>query len=62
MLGTGLPGAVGLKAAFPDRLVFGFSGDGGSISTIQAISTAARHSLGVKVLFPRSGGAGACCN
>lgn len=48
MLGTGLPGAVGLKAAYPDRLVFGFSGDGGSISTIQAIGTAARHSLGVK--------------
>ena len=48
MLGTGLPGAVGLKAAHPDRVVFGFSGDGGSISTIQAISTAARHSLGVK--------------
>ncbi len=48
MLGTGLPGAVGLKAARPDRVVFGFSGDGGSMSTIQAISTAARHGLGVK--------------
>src|SRR5208282_6329409 len=48
MLGTGLPGAVGLKAAHPDRVVFGFSGDGGGMSTIQAISTAARHGLGVK--------------
>ena len=50
MLGTGLPGAVGLKAAHPDRVVFGFSGDGGSMSTIQAISTAARHGLGVKLV------------
>jgi benzoylformate decarboxylase len=50
MLGTGLPGAVGLKAAHPDRVVFGFSGDGGSMSTIQAISTAARHGLGAKLV------------
>ena len=48
MLGTGLPGAVGLKLAFPKRTVFGFSGDGGSISTIQAIATAARHGIGAK--------------
>jgi benzoylformate decarboxylase len=48
MLGTGLPGAVGLKVAHPDRTVFGFSGDGGSMSTIQALSTAARHGIGAK--------------
>lgn len=48
MLGTGLPGAVGLKAAYPDRLVIGFTGDGGGISTIQALATAARHGLGAK--------------
>jgi benzoylformate decarboxylase len=48
MLGTGLPGAVGLKVAHPDRTVFGFSGDGGSMSTIQALSTAARHDIGAK--------------
>ena len=48
MLGTGLPGAVGLKIAHPDRMVVGFSGDGGSISTIQALATAARHGIGAK--------------
>ena len=48
MLGTGLPGAVGLKVAHPDRTVFGFSGDGGSISTIQALATAARYGIGAK--------------
>lgn len=51
MLGTGLPGAVGLKAAFPQRVVFGFVGDGSSMSTLQAISTAARHHLGVKFVI-----------
>lgn len=48
MLGTGLPGALGLKLAHPNKVVFGFSGDGGSISTIQAIATAARHNIGAK--------------
>lgn len=51
MLGTGLPGAVGLKIARPERTVFGFAGDGGSISTIQALATAARHDLGVKFVI-----------
>jgi benzoylformate decarboxylase len=48
MLGTGLPGALGLKVACPDKVVFGFCGDGGGISTIQALATAARHDIGVK--------------
>ncbi|MCK1552314.1 thiamine pyrophosphate-binding protein [Bradyrhizobium sp. 177] len=48
MLGTGFPGAIGLKAAYPDRMVFGFAGDGGGISTIQALATAARHGIGAK--------------
>jgi benzoylformate decarboxylase len=48
MLGTGLPGALGLKVARPERVVFGFSGDGGSMSTIQALSTAARYRIGAK--------------
>jgi benzoylformate decarboxylase len=48
MLGTGLPGAVGLKLAHPDRTVFGFTGDGGAISTIQAVATAARYRIGAK--------------
>mgnify|MGYP000891958452 CR=1 FL=1 len=48
MLGTGLPGTVGLKLAHPDRTVFGFAGDGGAMSTIQALATAARHGVGAK--------------
>jgi benzoylformate decarboxylase len=48
MLGTGLPGAIGLKLAYPERVVFGFSGDGGSISTIQSLGTAARYGIGAK--------------
>jgi benzoylformate decarboxylase len=51
MLGTGLPGTVGLKVAHPDRMVFGFAGDGGSISTIQSLATASRHGLGAKFVI-----------
>ena len=47
-LGVGFPGAVGLKIANPDRTVIGFSGDGGSMYTIQALWTAARHHVGAK--------------
>jgi benzoylformate decarboxylase len=55
MLGTGLPGALGLKVARPDRVVFGFSGDGGSMSTIQALGTAARHGIGAKFVVLNNG-------
>jgi len=51
MLGTGLPGTIGLKVAQPDRLVVGFAGDGGAISTIQALATAARHGIGAKFVI-----------
>jgi thiamine pyrophosphate-dependent acetolactate synthase large subunit-like protein len=47
-LGVGLPGAIGLKVANPDKVVFGFSGDGGSMYTIQALWTAAHHHIGTK--------------
>jgi benzoylformate decarboxylase len=55
MLGTGLPGAVGLKIARPQQVVFGFSGDGGSISTIQALATAARYGIGAKFVVCNNG-------
>ena len=51
MLGTGLPGTVGLKVAAPGKRVVGFVGDGGGISTIQALSTAARYKLGAKFVI-----------
>jgi len=47
-LGLGFPGAIGLKLACPDKLVIGFSGDGGCMYTIQALWTATRHNLNVK--------------
>ena len=47
-LGTGFPGAIGAKIAYPDRCVVGFSGDGGSMYTIQCLWTAARHNVAAK--------------
>ncbi|MCB5180074.1 thiamine pyrophosphate-binding protein [Streptomyces antimicrobicus] len=47
-LGVGFPGAVGAKLAHPGRLVVGFSGDGGSMYTYQALWTAARHGVHAK--------------
>lgn len=47
-LGVGIPGAMGLKVANPDKLVIGFTGDGGSMYTIQALWTAVRHNIKAK--------------
>ena len=50
-LGTGIPGAIGLKIANPDKTVIGFTGDGGSMYTIQALWTAAHHNIGAKFII-----------
>ncbi|MEA2616372.1 MAG: benzoylformate decarboxylase [Chloroflexota bacterium] len=50
-LGVGIPGALGLKLAHPDRTVFGFGGDGGAMYTIQALWTAAHHDIGAKLVI-----------
>jgi thiamine pyrophosphate-dependent acetolactate synthase large subunit-like protein len=47
-LGVGLPGAVGVKLAHPERTVVGLSGDGGSMYTFQALWTAAHYRIGAK--------------
>lgn len=47
-LGVGIPGAIGLKIANPGKVVFGFTGDGGSMYTIQALWTAARYDIDAK--------------
>jgi benzoylformate decarboxylase len=47
-LGVGIPGALGLKLANPGKTVVGFTGDGGSLYTIQALWTAAHHRIGSK--------------
>ena len=46
-LGVGIPGAIGAKLAHPQRTVVGFTGDGGSMYTIQALYTAAKYRLDI---------------
>lgn len=46
-LGVGIPGAIGAKLAHPERTVVGFTGDGGSMYTIQALYTAAKYKLDI---------------
>jgi thiamine pyrophosphate-dependent acetolactate synthase large subunit-like protein len=50
-LGLGIPGAIGIKLAHPNRTVFGFTGDGGSLYTIQSLWTAAHHHIGAKFVI-----------
>lgn len=47
-LGVGIPGAVGVKIAHPDRTVIGFTGDGGAMYTYQALWTAAHCGVAAK--------------
>jgi benzoylformate decarboxylase len=54
-LGVGIPGAIGVKLAHPDRTVVGFTGDGGSMYTIQALWTAAHHRVGAKLVVLNNG-------
>jgi benzoylformate decarboxylase len=54
-LGVGIPGAIGAKLAHPDKTVFGFTGDGGSMYTIQALWTARRHNVDAKFVVCNNG-------
>jgi benzoylformate decarboxylase len=54
-LGVGFPGALGVQLANPDRTVLGFSGDGGSMYTIQALWSAARHNINAKMIVCNNG-------
>jgi benzoylformate decarboxylase len=54
-LGVGIPGAIGAKLAHPDSTVVGFTGDGGSMYTIQALWTAAHHDIGAKFVICNNG-------
>ncbi len=54
-LGVGIPGALGASLANPGRRVIGFSGDGGSMYTIQALWSAARHDIGAKFVICNNG-------
>jgi benzoylformate decarboxylase len=50
-LGVGIPGAIGIKLARPHATVVGFTGDGGSMYTIQALWTAAKYGVGAKFVI-----------
>jgi benzoylformate decarboxylase len=54
-LGIGIPGAIGVKIAHPDKTVVGFSGDGGAMYTIQALWSAARHKVDAKFVVCNNG-------
>ncbi|MGW3033912.1 benzoylformate decarboxylase [Streptomyces sp. NPDC001178] len=58
-LGFGLPGAVGVAMAQPDRPVVGVIGDGSANYGITALWTAAQHRLPVTVVLLRNGTYGA---
>jgi benzoylformate decarboxylase len=50
-LGVGIPGAIGVKLARPEATVVGFTGDGGSMYTVQALWTAARYDVAAKFVI-----------
>lgn len=54
-LGVGIPGAMGVKLAHPGKTVIGFTGDGGSMYTIQALWTAVRHNIDAKYVVCNNG-------
>lgn len=54
-LGVGIPGAMGIKLASPASTVIGFTGDGGSMYTIQALQTASRYNIGAKFVILNNG-------
>lgn len=54
-LGVGIPGALGIKLARPELPVVAFTGDGGSMYTIQALWTAAREGIDAKFVICNNG-------
>src|SRR5690625_2807632 len=46
-LGYGLPAAIGAKLGQKDRIVVSLSGEGGYMTTVQELETAARHNIPV---------------
>lgn len=50
-LGVGIPGAIGVKLARPSAEVVGFTGDGGSMYTCQALWTAARYGIAARFVI-----------
>jgi acetolactate synthase-1/2/3 large subunit len=55
-LGWGLPGAIGVKCALPDRPVLCFTGDGGFYYHIAELETAARYNINLVTLVNNNSG------
>jgi acetolactate synthase-1/2/3 large subunit len=50
-MGFGLPAAIGMALAMPERKTICFSGDGSLMMNIQEFATAAEHALDLKVII-----------
>ena len=57
-IGYGLPGAMGIAMAFPDRKVFGLTGDGGFNMMIGELETARRLKLDLTVIVVNNAASG----
>lgn len=55
-LGWGLPGAMGVKVAMPDRPVICFTGDGGMYYHLPELETALRYGINLVVVVNNNGG------
>jgi acetolactate synthase-1/2/3 large subunit len=54
-MGYGLPAAIGVKCAFPDKNVVDIAGDGSIQMNIQELATAAQYNIAVKVVLLNNG-------
>ena len=54
-LGWGMPGALGVKLAQPERPVLGMVGDGSSMYAVQALWTAAKYNIAVTYVVCNNG-------
>lgn len=54
-MGYGLPAAIGVKCAFPDKHVVDIAGDGSIQMNIQELATAAQYNINVKIVLLNNG-------
>ena len=54
-MGFGLPAAIGVKCAFPDKQVIDIAGDGSIQMNIQELATAAQYNINVKIVILNNG-------
>jgi pyruvate dehydrogenase (quinone) len=57
-MACGLPYAIGAQAAYPDRQVVAFVGDGGFTMLMGEIATAVKHELPIKVIIVKNNSLG----